>query len=198
MQSNKPATIGGRIKELRERAGLAQRELAAKVQTSRETVNMWERGTRMIKGDDIAHIADALGTTCDYLLRGVSSSHIDIHKATALNDAAINTFKYADDKHRQRWAEVLNAIIVRPWILDALHAYLYLNIDRVAKWDEEVRASGGYKATDNYERRVALADSKQGETVDVDASVLDNALLLAVEGELRKLKEGLKNSTQKQ
>lgn len=194
MESNKTTTpIGDRIRDLREQRSLTQAELAKKLFVSREKVNMWENGSRMIKGDDIASLADALNTTCDYILRGVASDHVDIHKATALSDAAINTLKFADDNHRQRRADVLNAIIVRPWILDALHAYLYLNIDRVAKWDEEARAEGKYKTTDNYERRVALADSKQGKIVSVDASALGDALLLTVEDELRKLKEGLKN-----
>lgn len=193
MQGNKTDTVGGRIKELRERAGLAQRELASKVGTSRETVNMWENGARMIKGDDMARLADALGTTCDYLLRGVSSDQLDIYDVTALSPGAISQLKNTTPQNRQKWGRVLSDLITHPWILDALHAYLYLNIDRVAKWDEEVRASGGYKTTDNYERRVALADSKQGKTVDVDATILGDALLLTVEGELRKLKGGLKN-----
>lgn len=112
---------------------------------------------------------------------------------TGLSEKSVSQLKNTSPQNRQKWGRALSDLITHPWILDALHAYLHLNIDRVAKWDEEVRASGGYKTTDNYERRVALADSKQGKTVDVDASILGDALLLAVEGELRKLKEGLKN-----
>lgn len=175
-----------------------QDDLASATGIATGGISAYRNGKKEPRLSTILKIADHLNVDCDYLIRGVSKEHLDIHKTTGLSDAATDTLKYADDKHRQRWAEVLNAIIVRPWILDALHAYLYLNIDRIAKWDEEVRENGGYKATDNYERRVALADSKQGKTVDIDASVLDDALLLAVEGELRKLKEGLKNSTQKQ
>lgn len=88
MESNKN-TIGGRIAALRKSAGLKQRELADKVAVSRELVNLWENDLRQIKGDDIARLADALETTCDYLLRGVSSENLDIYSATGLSDEGI-------------------------------------------------------------------------------------------------------------
>lgn len=92
MESNKN-TIGGRIAALRKAAGLKQRELAEKIHVSRELVNMWENDSRQIKGDDIATLADALGTTCDYLLRGVSAQNVDISKETGLTNDSINHLK---------------------------------------------------------------------------------------------------------
>lgn len=86
-------TIGNRISALRAKRGLTQKELAAKVTVSRELVNLWENDMRQIKGDDIARLADALETTCDYLLRGVSSENVDISKETGLTDDSINTLK---------------------------------------------------------------------------------------------------------
>lgn len=192
MQGNKTDTIGGRIKELRERAGLAQRELAGKVQTSRETVNMWENGARMIKGDDIARLADALGTTCDFLLRGVSSDQLDINSVTALNGKAIATLKYLSDEHRQRWGGVLSALITHPQILDALYYYLNYDIDSAASWNADERAKGNYVPTDNYERLAPLADSKKGRILAVDASILAEAILLSAMKDIRKIKEECK------
>lgn len=94
MASNKTTTsIGDRIKELREQRGFTQAELAGKLYISREKVNMWENGSRMIKGDDIAKLADTLDTTCDYILRGVSSENMSIHKATGLSENAIKKLK---------------------------------------------------------------------------------------------------------
>lgn len=92
MESNKN-TIGGRIAALRKVAGLKQRELAEKIHVSRELVNMWENDSRQIKGDDISALADALGTTCDYLLRGVSAQNVDISKETGLTEGSINHLK---------------------------------------------------------------------------------------------------------
>lgn len=175
-----------------------QDDLAGALGISTGSVSSYRNGKKEPRLSMILKIADYLNVDCNYLLRGVSSDQLDIYDVTALSPGAISQLKNTSPQNRQKWGRVLSDLITHPWILDALHAYLYLNIDRVAKWDEEVRASGGYKATDNYERRVALADSKRGEIVDVDASVLDDALLLAVEGELRKLKAGLQNPTQKQ
>lgn len=148
----------------------------------------------MIKGEDVAKIADALHTTCDYLLRGISSDHVEVNKVTGLNDSSLNTLKFADDYHRQIWAETLNAIISRPQMLDELHKYLFLNVDSFGVWDKDIRATGGYKAIEGeYERLAPLVDSKSGQCYPVDASILCDAILLTVEGELRKLKEGLKD-----
>lgn len=86
-------TIGNRISALRAKRGLTQKELAAKVTVSRELVNLWENDMRQIKGGDIARLADTLETTCDYLLRGVSSENVDISKETGLTDDSINHLK---------------------------------------------------------------------------------------------------------
>lgn len=190
MGSNKQVPeISRQIKLLREKAGLKQRELAEMLNTSRETINMWESGARMIKGDDIVRLAEALNTTCDYLLRGVESNQLDIHKLTALNGAAVSTLRYASEDSRQRWGEVLNALITHPWIIDILHKYLFLNIDKMGKWRDDIGATGAYAIKPGeYEDLVPLVDSNAGLYTAIEASMLGDVLLLAVEGELRKLK----------
>lgn len=89
MAGNTATDIGKRIKELREGKKLRQADLAEKVTVKRETVNQWENGTRQIKGEDIAALADALDTTTDYILRGIASDHVDIARYTHLSDKAI-------------------------------------------------------------------------------------------------------------
>ena len=89
MAGNTATDIGRRIKELREGKKLRQADLAEKVTVKRETVNQWENGTRQIKGEDIAALADALDTTTDYILRGIASEHVDIARYTHLSDKAI-------------------------------------------------------------------------------------------------------------
>lgn len=90
-------TIGERIAALRKQANLTQKELAQRLTISRELVNFWENDLRMIKGDDIVRLADALDTTCDYLLRGVSTVNLSVYKDTGLNDDAINFLREAKD-----------------------------------------------------------------------------------------------------
>lgn len=106
MESNKN-TIGGRIAALRKAAGLKQRELADKIMVSRELVNLWENDTRQIKGEDIVRLANALGTTCDYLLRGVSTENLDIYAATGLSDEGITAIASIADSQRAMLNEVI-------------------------------------------------------------------------------------------
>lgn len=190
MQSNKTTdTIGGRIKMLRERAELTQEALAKKLYISREKVNMWENGSRMIKGDDIAILADALKSTCDYLLRGVESDQLDINSVTALSGPAIFTLKYLTDEHRKRWGGVLSALITHPQIMDALYYYLNYDIDSAVEWNADELAKGNYVPTGNYKRLAPLADSKKGRILSVDASILGEAILLSAMNDIRKIKE---------
>lgn len=92
MNSNK-MTIGERIKLKREALGLTQRELSEKLYVKRETVNQWESGTRQIKGDDVARLADALETTCDYILRGVEAEQLHFFKDLGLTGNAVKKLK---------------------------------------------------------------------------------------------------------
>lgn len=92
MNSNK-MTIGERIKLKREELGLTQRALSEKLYVKRETVNQWESGTRQIKGDDIARLADALETTCDYILRGVEAEQLHFFKDLGLTGNAVKKLK---------------------------------------------------------------------------------------------------------
>ena len=90
MESN---SIGARVAERRNEMGLKQRELADMLSVKRETVNQWENGIRQIKGEDIARLADALGTTTDYILRGIKTENLDISRETGLSDRAIEILR---------------------------------------------------------------------------------------------------------
>lgn len=64
--------IGVRIGKVREERGMSQGELADRLGVNRVTMTYWENGTRDIKTTDIVRLADALGVSCDYLLRGIT------------------------------------------------------------------------------------------------------------------------------
>ena len=87
------SAIGKRIAELRQKNNLTQAELAQRVSVSRENINYWENGNRDIKTYNIVLLAEALNTTCDYLLRGVELKNHDIYKETGLSNAAINNLR---------------------------------------------------------------------------------------------------------
>ncbi|HBC93682.1 MAG TPA: LexA family transcriptional regulator [Pelotomaculum sp.] len=60
--------FANRLKELRERMGISQRELAKLIQLSPSTVAMYELGQRSPDKDTVVKLADLFSCTTDYLL----------------------------------------------------------------------------------------------------------------------------------
>lgn len=56
-----------RLKEARERKGLSQRELAAKIKVSQASISWFESGDTIPSGNKIGLLADALDVSIDYL-----------------------------------------------------------------------------------------------------------------------------------
>ncbi len=52
---------GERIRELRIRAGITQKDLADRMGLPRQQVNVWENGVRTPKIENLKRVADALG-----------------------------------------------------------------------------------------------------------------------------------------
>ena len=59
---------GARLRELRERLGYSQQDLAEKVETALQQIYRWESSKTDPSGDFITRLAKALDTTTDYLL----------------------------------------------------------------------------------------------------------------------------------
>ncbi len=53
--------LGMRLREMRERRGMSQRELASLLNISPSSVTQWERGTRALPIVRVAQLAKALG-----------------------------------------------------------------------------------------------------------------------------------------
>lgn len=60
--------LGSRISDLLNKSGMTQRELAERIGVTEASVHRYINGERNPKGSTIVKIADALGTTSDYLL----------------------------------------------------------------------------------------------------------------------------------
>ncbi len=86
-------SIGDRIAKARKEKGLTQQELADLLHVKRENVAYWENGQRDIKSGQIVQIADALDTSCDYILRGIDSEQLDLAKDFGLNQNSIQALK---------------------------------------------------------------------------------------------------------
>jgi transcriptional regulator with XRE-family HTH domain len=65
-------TIGSRIKELRKKEGLTQKDLAGKIGVHYQAVQHWEKGRNAPRGDQWEALSAALKTTKQYLLFGSS------------------------------------------------------------------------------------------------------------------------------
>lgn len=120
--------IGARIKELREKHGMTQTELAEKLFTSRETVNMWERGARDIKAGMIVAIAEALKTTCDYLLRGVETSNIGICEDLGLSNEVVASIRDVRNSYTPT-LNALNCLLTPQYFPILINIYNYLVTD---------------------------------------------------------------------
>lgn len=77
------ATFAERLKELRKRKGLTQKELAERVGTQQGVYTNWENGKREPKYDKVVKIAKELNTTADYLLGLADEQELPWNKSTS-------------------------------------------------------------------------------------------------------------------
>ena len=62
--------MGKRINERRKQLRLSQEEMAERVNSSKQTISLWENGHTEILAGNIVKIAEALDISTDYLLTG--------------------------------------------------------------------------------------------------------------------------------
>jgi len=55
------AHLGSRLAQLRKQKGMTQNQLANAIGRDSMTVSRWERGERIMRADDVAAVAEALG-----------------------------------------------------------------------------------------------------------------------------------------
>ncbi len=70
--------IGDKIRELRERAGYSQSELARRLSVTRSSVNAWESGLSAPTAVYIVELAKLFRVTSDYLLELDTSSLLNL------------------------------------------------------------------------------------------------------------------------
>lgn len=91
--------IGDRIKQLREQKGMTLEELGNKVGVGKSTVRKWETGMiANMRRDKIKKVADALGTSPEYLMGWAIDYSIDDIPAlieTSGDRKEAITFEYA-------------------------------------------------------------------------------------------------------
>lgn len=89
--SEEARALGKRITELREERGWTQRQLAEAAGTSTTFLSEVENGKRNLSSGKLLRIADELGTSMDYLAKGIHAAprpRPDISIPPELSDAA--------------------------------------------------------------------------------------------------------------
>ena len=88
-----------KIRELRERAGLTQSELAKHLNITRSSVNAWEMGISVPSTQYVIQLSEKLGVSTDYLLGLENTASVSVkgltEKETALIVELIKQFRDA-------------------------------------------------------------------------------------------------------
>ena len=164
--------------------------LANVLKISRQSVSQYQDGTGQPNVDKLCKIAQHFNVSTDYLV-GLSSipstnnDTRDICERTGLSEHTVSSLMQ-DDK-RDTWAEVIDQLVLHPGVLDALHAYLFFDVDYFATVEDG-------KASDDHRKVMVLGDSAQGKVVPVYPRMMDGALQLEVQRELSDIKRQLKKA----
>lgn len=114
-------TKGERIKQLRERAGLTQEELATKLKVTKQTIHKYEKNiVTNIPSDNIEVLANILDSTPEYILGWKKAAPAEIKNSNTIADITDRMLKDSDfmkivefiynldQKHVGRTWELLN------------------------------------------------------------------------------------------
>lgn len=162
--------------------------LANVLKISRQSVSQYQDGTGQPNVDKLCKIAQHFNVSTDYLV-GLSSipstnnDTRDICEKTGLSEHTVS--RLMQDDKRDRWAEVIDQLVLHPGVLDALHVYLFFDVDYFATVEDG-------KASDDHRKVMVLGDSAQGKVVPVYPRMMDGALQLEVQRELSDIKQQLK------
>lgn len=88
-------SIGGRIRDLRDRRGFLQGDLAKAVNVSRQVLSNWERGYTPIDAEGLTRLSNALAVSIEYILYGTevaSSPTQQIARALEGDDELMDFF----------------------------------------------------------------------------------------------------------
>ena len=103
MEDNFISGMGKRIYELRKQLRLSQEELAERAGTTKQTISLAEKGKQELRAGNVSKVADALGVSADYLLKGtrIDSEHMLLDKR----------IRNLDEDHYNFLADVINKYI---------------------------------------------------------------------------------------
>ncbi len=90
--------LGVRLRAARDLARMSQRDVAAELQISRQTVSNWESGRALPDALQVIHLAQTYGTPTDFMLLGIAVVPVAMIEAIPVGvcgplDRARNTYR---------------------------------------------------------------------------------------------------------
>lgn len=103
-----------RLKKLREERGYSMRDLAIKCNISKSTINMYEKGLRNPKYENLESLADLFNVDIDYLMckTDVENAYKNNLRESDLSDqdrAILEVFRMIPEEHRNVLLEMVRA-----------------------------------------------------------------------------------------
>jgi transcriptional regulator with XRE-family HTH domain len=103
--------IGKRIKELREKAGLSQREVAIKIGIKRPTISQIENGERKISAEEILEFSNLFNVTPNNMLELEEELEVVLEKKKDIGEAKPKERINVPQKNLKKFKEVLLYIL---------------------------------------------------------------------------------------
>ena len=114
--------MGKFIKELREKKGMSQTELASVMFVSRQAISQWENGMHLPDIDKLTPLADILGVNVAELLNG---EYVKDQKKQ--NDILVNEMKEKQKQKKKIIKTFTTIVVILVLILLAFLVYYFIN-----------------------------------------------------------------------
>ncbi|EGF12364.1 XRE family transcriptional regulator [Streptococcus sanguinis SK330] len=102
-----------RLKKLRKAAGMSQKNLALKLNTSQQNINYWENGQRNPKREKLIETADFFDVSVDYLLGNTDEKKPVLETAQILFRKTVDDFNLTKEQQEQFKIDIDNFIEMR-------------------------------------------------------------------------------------
>lgn len=119
------ATVGQRITDLREDAGLTQEELAYEIGMKRSTLSMIELDKRMPSVETLQLLSEKLNVSAYYLLTGIEDRNHLVCEDTGLSNETINVLIHHNglDGAIKYMRSAIDILVAHPVVLFQIGAY---------------------------------------------------------------------------
>ncbi len=137
-------SVGGRVRRLREKAGLSQEQLAKKLRISRPALSLVELNRRKLAPKELVALAGTLGVSCDVLLGLESEPEVvlarDAGRKPKESGMRISVPQENLAKFREVLLYVLNRVGAKPHVGETvIYKLLYfIDFDYYEKYEEQL------------------------------------------------------------